>query len=97
MVNMSSINDTYRECLTKISRFLTDRDVAEIVLRYKLDTTLQPKPEPALVLRALETKQIISESKPTSVTSLLQWLDNEAALKEWQTSFMDMYALSTSG
>lgn len=76
----------------KISRLLTDKDVAEIILRYKLDTTLQPKPEPALVLRALETKQIISESEPTSVTSLLQRLDNEAALNEWQTFSMDMYA-----
>lgn len=100
------INDTYRECLTKISRLLTDKDVAELILRYDLDVAelvlrydlnATPQLQPALVLRALEKKQIISESKPSSVTSLLQLLDNEAASNEWQTSFMDMYALSSSG
>ena len=107
-MSLPLINDIYRECLTKISRLLTDKDVAELILRYDLDVAelvlplrydldATPQLQPALVLRALEKKQIIPDSKPSSVTSLLQLLDNEAASNEWQASFMDMYALSTSG
>lgn len=89
------INDIYRECLVKISRLLTEKDVAELVLQYDLDAT--PHEQPATVLWALEKKRIITQCQPASVTSLLQKLENEAALQEWQTSFMDKYALSTSG
>ena len=74
----------YRGCLVKISRLLTKKNTAELVLRYKLKAALFT--EPAAVIKALEENGIISESNPEAVTDVLQQLGNEKALTEWYTS-----------